>query len=342
MILILTVEEFRKYVPIDINSSIDNLIPFIQSAQRDFLKPLLGPDYVEDLLDDYTTAEGNPENMNEDYALLLPFAQKVVANGAAYLGVNHIGVNVGNIGIQVNHGKDSEPAPRWKVDNLQISYLTEADKAAEDLLEWLESYATDLNMFADWLESEYNTLTLGLMVPNVAVASEHIDIAESRRIYLRLKKRIKLIEATTISRLLSPAQYSAIKEELIADTLSEDNEALVNLCIPIIAKKALFETIPFMRVGIQDGALVMYSSTDGVISKSIATKEAISAIQAALKTGDLGFDADIQSLTQFILDNIETYPLIKASGVYTSRAVPGPAYQVDNRSDNKHFSVLFF
>jgi hypothetical protein len=339
MTIILTTEEFRKYVPIDINTNIDNLTPFIEAAMLKFLQPLIGPEYVADLADDYNTAEGDPLDMDSDYALLLPYAQKVVANGAAYLSVNQIGVSVGDAGIQVNHGQNSEPAPRWKVDKLEFAYLMATDNASEELLKWLEGYATDDNMFADWLISEYNTLLEGLIVFNVAIASQHIDIADSRRIFLRLKKRIKQIEGTTIKRLLGQVHYDALIQEIVDGSVSPENEALIELCRPIISKKALFETMPFLRISIQDGAIVMFSTNDGVVTQAIASDKAISEMRTALKMGELGFEADIEALTQFILDNIDDYPDIKASGVYTSRAIPGPTYVPENNSSNKHFSV---
>jgi uncharacterized protein (DUF2164 family) len=336
MPLITTISEIKNYLAIDQNTEIDSLQPFINEAEILFIKPLLGTAFYDELVADYDPVLAN---MTANNQLIMPFVQRSLAYYMAYLSINQMGVNFGDMGIQQQFGDNSQPAPQWKVDKLMLSYIQQADVHAEKLLEYLEANANDTDTYASWYTSTANTKNEGYMVNNTRIASLYIDINDSRRIFLRLKKRIKDIESNYIKRLICADQYNALVTQIKADSISAENEALIEKLRPIIAKMALYYTIPSLRISITDQGIMIYSSSDGIISKQAADKDQIKHLLDSLKSEPFGFEADQREADEFIKDNIADYPLIAASDCYTIEVDPGPSWQVENSADNKHFSV---
>lgn len=335
MPLITTIAEIKNYLAIDVNTNIDSLQPFINEAELLFMKDLLGTAFYDELVADYDPVL---TNMTPDNQAVMPYIQRALSYYMAYLSINQMGVNFGDMGIQQQFGENSQPAPQWKVDKLMLSYIQQADIHAEKLLEFLEANATGV-LYASWYYSSANTKNEGWMVNSTIVASQYIDINDSRRIFLRLKKRIKDIESNYIKRLICADQYDELVTQIQADSITAANQLLIDKMRPIIAKMALYFTIPSLRISITDQGIMIYSISDGIVSKQMADKDQIKDLKESLKGDEFGFESDQRELEEFIAANISDYPLIEESDCYTIATDPGPTWQVENNSDNKHFSV---
>lgn len=335
-VLFLSTEEFKQYIATDAGTSYDLLKGFIEEATVLYITDLLGPDQLNTLQAAYTAGSGTPAG--QELQDLLPYVQRPLAYYAMHLAVDQLAVSVGNIGIVESSGDNSNPAPKYKLDALKQHYLRQADTHAEKLLEFLETNATPL-VYTDWHTSSYNTIATGALLSTAKQATEYIDIDNSRRLWLRVKKRATQIETAIISKLIGAAQYSELVAEIKAGTLTADNTALLSYLRPIIAKKALYETLPAIKIGITGSGITLHSSSDGYISKAAASAQDIKLLMYSLKEGELGYMADIAALNNYIITNIDTYPLIKAATVYTARAVPGPSFLPVNDINAKHFSV---
>ena len=338
MPLITTIPEIKNYLAIDGNTRIETLQPFINEAELLFVIPLLSQAFYDTLIADYDVNLGN---MNAEHQKVMPYIQRALCYYMAYLSVNQMGVSVGDMGIQQQHGEDSSPAPLWKVEKLQLNYIQQADVHAEKLLQYLEINAS-VSKYNDWYASTANTKNEGYMVNNTRTANEHIDINESRRLFLRLKKRIISIETGYIKRLICADQHEDLVEQIKADSITPKNQLLIDHIRPIVAKMALYITLPSIRVAVSDQGLTLFSSSDGFSRKEIAPfirKDELKALQNSLKADPFGYEADERELKEFIEANIADYPLIEASDCYTIKTDPGPTWQAENSADNKHFSV---
>ena len=336
MSLFIGIDQFKKYIAVDAQTSIDTLTPYIEEAQVQFLEDLLGETFLTSLLADYDG--GTPGEVTGDNIALLPFVQRPLANYTLYLASDILAVNVGDAGITESRGDNSDPAPKWKVDNLKLNYIRQGDIHAEKLLAFLEKNSSPTK-YNDWYSSSTNTIADGLIVPTATVASQYVDINESRRIFKRLKRYIKEIETGLIKRLIGQAQYDEIVTQIKSDTLSTANETLIAYLRPIVSKKALYQAIPTLRLSITENGITVFSSNDGIVSKSAAARDDIKWLMHSLKSDESGYEGDIEDLKQFIIDSIATYPLIEASTAYTSRPDPGPKRPPINESGTKHFSV---
>lgn len=342
MPLFKTIPEFRKYIPVDENLYFETIKPLIIEAEQSFITALLGAAFYNTIATDYTNntnAEGVSTGMNADNLILLPYIQRSLAYYAAYLSINHIGVRIGEVGIQEQMGNNSRPASRWKVRDLQIHYITQADRFADTLLTYLEQNAGPAK-YNDWYSNaNANTAMEGFIVYSTQIFSRHHDISESRRVFLRLRKWIKQVEQGDIKRILCVDQYSALVTQIKTGSLTANNKKLIEVLEPFICKKALWLAIPSLPIQLTDEGLNIISSNDGVVQKASASKEDIKNLMCSLKDGEYGFDSLKKSIDQFIIDNIDDYPLIEGSACWTSKDTTPPKYQPDNDSCNKHFSV---
>ncbi|MCO6367851.1 hypothetical protein GBO34_00800 [Roseivirga pacifica] len=334
--------EFKKYVPVDAVTHFDSLSPFIEEAETLYIIPLLGDAMFATLEADYTDNDGTPAT--EANAKLLPYVQRCLAYYAAYLSIDEMAVNSGDAGFQQNHGDDSSPAPKYAIDNLKISRFSKGDIHAEKLLQYLEKTASP-TVLNDWYASSANTLAEGLILRSAEQASQYIDINNSRRMFLRLKPRIKEIEQNFIAQLIGASQADEIATQIKNDSLKNNTEnlALVAKLEPIIAKKALHDRLPFLRIKIDDQGISIITTNDSTITKMAANDVQVENLRALLRENsehnDAGYLADIEKLKKVIEDNIDDYPLIENSGAYTAKADPGPKRPPNIDPTKKYVSV---
>jgi hypothetical protein len=341
--LITTIAEFKKYIAIDGNMKWATIEPYVKEAEQLYMKDLLGPEFYDEFLPLYTasvTGEA-PVALSAQNAALLPYIQRCLAYYAQLQAITHIAVTFGEMGIRQHSDQDSSPAARWQQDQLKFQALRNGDIHADLLLAFLEENEDD---YATWKESDANPLNSGCIVYSTAIASKHIDINNSRRIFLKLRNKIREIERKSVPRLIGQEQYDELLEQLQdmdPDALTEANAILVGKLEPIIAKRALYMQLPSMRVQINENGIFIYSGTDDLYKLGqLAAESDIKILRTQLMDEkEFGYLADENELKQFILDNIDDYPLIKASTAYTVQPDPGPTWQPLNDPNNNHFAV---
>jgi hypothetical protein len=345
MALFKTIPEFRKYISIDENMDFSNLLPAIQEAEEIFIKDLLGESFYDILLADYTDhtdAEGVDAGMNADNKLLIPLVQRTLANYAALFAIDQIDGSIGNMGYQESFGNNSRPAPRWKSKKKEDALIAKGDKYADKLLAFLEKNAA-ANKYNAWFSDAIaNTAMAGSIVYSSTIASKYIDINESRRIFLKLKNKIREIESEDVYHMLCEDQYDEIITQIKTGTLSTPNKKLTAILEPFITKKALRESMPYIRLSITSDGLVMQSTTDGVVSKSAVSDNTLignSPVKMMLQQLDKEIKRAKENIDQFIIDNISSYPLIMNSPCFTSKETKPPKYQIPNNPDKNYFSV---
>lgn len=316
-----------------------SLLPYVKEAEVAYIVPLLGKQFYDEFLPLYQASVApSPVALSAANAALLPYIQRSLAYYSILKALPHLTSTFGELGLRVHRSEDSDPAARWKEEKTLLGVLVNGDLHAELLLAFLEENEDD---YATWKTSSANTRLSGAIVYSTAIAQAHVDISNSRRVFLQLAPVITKLEAKYVPRLVGQEQYDELITQIQADTITADNATLIALIAPIIAKRALYMRIPFMQVGIGADGIRLYSEVTEIRSKDyLATREQIKELRAALiDEEELGYLADENELNQFILDNADTYPLIKASEAYTVQPDPGPTWDSLNDADSKHFAV---
>ena len=338
MALFISIQEIRNYISVDANTDFNNIRPYVEKAQQEFIQPALGSTLYNALVADHNTNQDNVTNMTQALLDLLLVVRGPLACLSYFLGINIIGVNIGDIGIQVQGGNNSEPAPRWKFENLRNSWLDCGEKGIEALLKFLESNSAS---YPDWVNSGANTANQGF-VPTAEIASRYIAINSSRRLFLRLKPYIHDVEEKVIRKAICDDHYAVLIGEMQAGVFTGKNEALRDKIRPIVAKKALYNAIPLLRIAITDQGMSLLTTTDGYFATSVASDRQVANLRDSLRLGESGFLADQEELEGYVNQNIADFPLIQESPCYTANSDPlVPRHHISSANDgeNKHFSV---
>lgn len=336
MSLITTIAELKQYLALDANAKMATLQPFINEAEQVYIIPLLGQEFYDEFAPLYAASVAEtPVPLDPAEAALLPYIHRCLAYYTQLLSITHLAVTFGDRGTRVHLSDDSTAAPRWQQEKLQFQAMKNGDTHADALLRYLEDHATD---FATWAASTANTKKSGLIVYSTAIASKHISINESRRVYLRLLPTMREVEKRIVNKLIGQEQYDALVSALQDGDATDEENDLIEKLEPIISKRALYMQLPFMRVQINENGVFVYSGLDE-LNKYFATDADVKLLRQQLIDSEFGYLADEQALTQFINDNIADYPLIEASEVYITQPDPGPTFKPNNSPENKHFIV---
>ena len=340
MPLITTIAEFKNYISIDGNTKMETLAPYVREAEQLFIVELLGKAFYQEFSAAYAGSVAvTPTPLSADNLELLPYIQRPLAYYAQLQSILHLSSTFGEMGVRQHRGEDSDVAPRWLQEKLQFQALRNGDIHADKLLEFLEANASP-SKYNTWYSSTSNTRNSGYIVYGVHIASQHIDINSSRRVFLKLRAKVRDIETRIIPKLIGMDQYTELVTQIKTDTLTTASKALLAKIEPIVCKRALYLQLPFMRVQINENGLFVYSGTDEILKGNIASDADVKVLRVQLIDGELGYLSDEQELRQFIMDNIPTYPLIKATGVYTVQPDPGPTGQAPRPDpEDSYFAV---
>lgn len=320
-------DEIKKFIAINQNFEFGSIEPYITEAEE------MVASYLDESTYETLKSEYEAGNLSEPMVNLLPYVQRPVINYAYYLYIAIGSVHVTDAGINVSRSDRSEPAPQWKINKLEASFLAAGDKGLDKMLEFLEK---NTGTYPDWLNSEAYTELKGNFLQTAKEATKFININGSRRVFILLKTQISYVEEIIIQGLVCKDLYQTLKSGIMAGNLSAENTALVEKLKPIVAVLSLKYAIPQLRLRITSSGIMVNSFSDGINSKDQASDKQVSELIKDLSDKSQQYT---DHLKKFLEDNIGDYPLYANSECYTLKADPGPRHRVENTKDSKSFWV---
>src|SRR6185369_2614471 len=301
MALLKDTANVKQYVAIDVNTSFSTLKPFIEQAEQLFLVPLLGQAFYDEFNTAYQASiASTPVPLSADNLALLPYIQLPLTYYMLVQGNSQLGVAFGDMGLQQNFGAESQPAPLWKAEKFEFDNIANADLFADKLLEFLEKNAS-ISKYATWFnDPTANTFLSGAIVRNATIANKYIEINNSRRVFMKLKKMITLIESRYVPKLIGDDQYNLLVAHIKLQTVTADEALLLLHLEPIIAKMALEKSIPTLDLNIGKDGITIYSSNNSIIQRSKPSDQQIADLKEQLRCEEnFGYEADEFALQDF-------------------------------------------
>jgi hypothetical protein len=331
MALLKNIDEIKKYISVDHNTYFESLAPYVDEAEDYFIKDLLSESLYDAINEDYNKTDLQP--IEERFAKLLPYVQRALANYAYYQAISISGINVSDIGLQVQSSNNSMPAPQWKIEKFEKSLLKSADRAADKLLEFLENNADD---YTEWATSESFTKLKGSFVSTTTILNQFVNIDFSRRVFLKLKSYLLIAEVLKVQKLMCTPQYNRLKNGMIEGNLTDAEKQLIKYIQPVVAKYALYTAIPELRIAITDTGININSFSDGIKRRDGASDLQIKALRENTWEQYQHYE---ESLKFFLLQNADEYPLYKESPCFENKATPGPKHRIKNNINSSFFGV---
>lgn len=277
MTLIRTIEQFCAHVRVSATGTeLANLEPDLRLAERQHLRPVLGPALYNDLSAltdaDIDAALADPADVQGG---LLRLVHEALANLGLleYLPLNQLQINDSSVYV-VSGG--SRPF-QWQIDQLKASLRRKGYNALEAVLAYLEEHATD---FPAWTTSAAAVQARELLIRSATEFTRHYDIGDSRLTYQALLSVMRKVERFDLEATLSPEYLLELKTQLVAGAVTPDNLVVLDnylrpaLAHLVVAKAAKEVGLSFNGAAVE---LNVYRPDDG------NSKEADAGIDELLK-----------------------------------------------------------
>ena len=285
-ILFKTVDDIRVYLPIHKNMSFDSIKPFVESAELEYIKPLLGTTLYDALVASYNGTIAPP------YTALLPYVQRPLAYYALHSAMPFLTVTLSDMGVQEQQSRDgsSAPARQFAIEKLHKQYIGTADLFAEQLLAFLEENS---GTYTTW--SNDTTKTKSLFIENATVLSSIVGNVATRRLYLAIKPCIQQAMDALILPCCGEDLYDTYLTEFAAGDLPEKELKYIRKAV---ANYAMYLAYDFLPIQITADGLTVSSYTDGLNSKAAATRKG-----EAQQRYNIAAMSAIRTLKEFLDEN---------------------------------------
>lgn len=258
--LIKSVTEIKKYIPVAYANSDTRLPDFIQAEQR-YLLPVLGNSLYQILQTAYTD-----NTLTTAQAKLLSSCQAVIAPFAYVLDAPFMQVSLTNNGMQRADAENARGAFKWEYREV-LNALTDRGYAAQQaLILFLTANASD---FPDWATSDYNEPSGFKLIRNGDELGRVLPIAQPQRAFLLLKPLFNHLNDLYIQPVLGLDFYTAFSNKVAMGTLNAlEQLLLVKLrmaCAHLVMKLAQMHlTISFSAEGftVREGTLPTEDGND--------------------------------------------------------------------------------
>jgi hypothetical protein len=310
MSLLKTISDIKKYVPINKNTQMDTMQPFIDMAELTYIIPAIGQELYDEI--NILYQYGYP--LSAENQKLLPYIQRALAYYSMYEAAPQLNLMVGDLGIQEAQSKDgtSSPARQWNFNNYLSNCIENADRALDAMLKFLEDNVSD---YSTWAQSDAYTIDKELFISTAIELTYYIKISGSRSTYNALRPFIKIAERKYILPAIGQQQFDDLKSRMQSGYETDLDKILISKIKMSLAWHSLFEAIPHLPLNVSGAGIRVISVNDSIVSKQ---KSADINIKEMAVSARANGDSYLSSLKFYLDQNVEDYPLYKASDAYTS------------------------
>ncbi|QCR23075.1 DUF6712 family protein [Pontibacter sp. SGAir0037] len=336
MPLILTIEEFREHVSVNVATDIQTLQADVLLVEDEQIKKLLGYAFYEELLQKYE--EGTLSDLQDK---LLKKLQNAIANLAAAEFLPMANVQIDDRGAHVFSTDTEKPAFQWQIKMIQRQLQRKGFNAMERVLEFLEENI-DNEDFSAWAESEVSTVYRQYLINRTTEFNEHYSIGNSRLTFLYLLPFLKKMERFSLEPVLGTALFEELQEQIKDKDLTPDNTRLLELFVqPALAHLVVTKALTSGGFAFQGEALLvnLLEDTDsGTKSTAVDNEKRLQAkVQEAWNDGQ----AYLMKLKEYLNTNASA---TKYASYYNSNLYVKPGEQLNvvyrNPTNSKTFAAL--
>lgn len=314
-------------LPLDESTEFEVLEPHIKESQRDYLNPVLGKDFYDDILTNLALA--SPDARWTD---LEPFLQVPLAFNAYYRFYKIPGGQLSHRGFMRDAVTHSEHAPKWEIDQLKDTLICKADYGLDNLIKYLTENA---ETYPEWKDSDYFAKNANLVIPTASIFNTYINIGCSGRVFQKLLFERQRAERS-VKRVICEPLFKRLREELEdPENISPEIVDLIDYLRPMVAYETMASGILMLHFHYTDQGIYLYSYSDGTLSKT-----AISPTEARNLANDWRnkYEEARIEVIEFLNNNLADYPEYRDSPCYSAKPRTLIS-RYDNAKSNKHFGI---
>lgn len=314
------------YSQLNKNTDWETIQPFIRQATRLYVVKWIGQEMYDKVATLYDS--GSPNAVQSEFIERL---QDAVAWYTMYLAMPQLNVVTGDMGVGQNRDTQGtfDRTSQWAYKQAMWSIIQQADQFLDKALEYADEQVAEANT---WFDEYADSTAWTQKYPyfrSTASLQEHIDIRDSRRAYLSMVKYSGTAFDKNLLAILGKEQHDELVEQIRGESLTEENQSLLEKVQKSLAYYTLAEALPHMRVVLDGDGVKVVSSTDFYDRTSEATDEMIVDLRAKSLENARMYRAE---LNKFLYENVEDYPTWAASDRYITDSNRSSIITSDDRT----------
>lgn len=300
MKLVSQIKEIQDQVPVSMTQNIDLLKPYLSTAERQFIRFMIGKEQFDVLASAYENSGKNTAAINDVVIReAIELCQKIEANLGYLLGLPVLSVTIGASGIQILSNDNAKNAFQWQVDKVEKSLLELGFNAIEELLEFLE-YNPDI--FPEYINSKEFAKVERCLIQTAADFDDQYNIRRSRYAFQVMVPIMSRIESQILIPLFGKTFIDILRFDDLEGKALELVESYLKPGIALLTiAKASVERIIIIDNGM---ASVNLSSNYETVKDNSAIYN--TAIQTAAEQLTKEGNEFIQDGLEFLLSNIDS------------------------------------
>jgi hypothetical protein len=217
MQLISTIDEFKAHVALNASTDSDYfalLQPDLLLAEHDYLRPALGTEFFDELLD----------TLSDEASELRRLLSFSLANLTMVSFLDVAQVQISGSGVQIISTDREKTAFPWQINNLKTNLGRKGFNGLEKALGYLEQHAAD---FPTWASSETAQRTRAHFLATASQFSTYYNISNARLTFQALASLLHKTESFQLQPALGTDFYDELKQQLRDKALTAENTQLV-------------------------------------------------------------------------------------------------------------------
>ena len=302
-------EEIRKYIPVSVATSFDNVSPLIGSAETKYILPLLGQSLYDQVLSYYNTPDPLPGGITLDnkgkFDALIEHIQRALINLTYYTGFEFLSVSMNDSGFHRQENDTEKSLFKYQEDAIKNQFKENGFNGLDTMLVFIES---NIDVFTNFTSSPSHSLFKSSIIPSTSVFNDIIDINQSRLVYLKIRRFIELAEEFIIKAAIGSSLYARVKAEIIKDSPDVKITALLPFIRKPLAHFAMSEAYRFLGLQVRDRGLFFNATDTTMVNSSKETPALISDLEPVIRSERDAASNYLALLKDFITANIDDYP----------------------------------
>lgn len=295
------ITQVQGILPASVTTDKEKLWPFIEQAERKYIKPLLEADLYDDLQkfcnDNGSWQSGSGEDATKTTELvrLIRIAE---LNLAFYIGFDVLNVILSASGFQRQESENFKGLYKYQEENLRKYFESTGYNGLDDMLKYIEDY---IEYFPEWEKSSIFAARKTAIIKDAETFDSICFINKSRITFLRLERYMREVIDFDIKPLLGD-EYASMMAELAEDDPADNYAALaieIQKPLAFLSCARLIE-----KTGnLTDRGLFFEGKNslfpDDTTKRSASLDEVVAMMTQYRKIGDKYLEA----LRQYLIDN---------------------------------------
>lgn len=249
-------EEFKKYLPVNINLRYETLASHIALCEETYIRPLLGKPLFLRMADFVSDHPDLPDG--EPCSELVHKTRFALIRLAVWKGYDIIAANISDTGVSAEVEKENRPF-RYQEENIKRTLKEEGFNYLDNILEFLEENSQD---FPEFGQSQYKLSNVQSLIRNTAMFHTMYNIDNSRLVFLKMQQYIRDVELIELQHRIGPAFYRTLLTADESDTHYTDVLKYVRM---YVVYRAVAEGIGELhKMPTEKGLLFETTTMDGV------------------------------------------------------------------------------